>query len=260
MPDDYRQCLFDTQKKVADIGFLSNIIENHDEPRGVSRYLPPHARNEAGKKMLAAAWIFLRGIPFIYQGQELGMSNCARREIGEYDDLSTHDQYQKALDAGCTEAEALECCQAYSRDNGRTPMHWTDGENAGFTTGTPWLALNPNYVEINAAEQDKREDSVLNFYRRLTRLRKAYRDTFTYGRFLPAYESQEGIFAYIRENETTGERILVAANFGQDAAELSLTGGGEVLETNLDGAERIGKALRGGSLPLRSCECAVIRL
>ena len=92
------------------IGFKANIIENHDEPRGAGRYLPEYAQNEMGKKMLATTSILLRGIPFIYQGQEIGMTNCHRNDISEYDDISTKDQYQVAIDAGCTKEEALACC------------------------------------------------------------------------------------------------------------------------------------------------------
>lgn len=161
----WRDTLFASQLKLQKAGFAANIIENHDEPRGASRYLPEHARNEAGKKMLGTTSILLRGIPFIYQGQEIGMTNCIRNDISEYDDISTKDQYQVAIDAGCSREEALRCCYENSRDNARTPMQWTDDENAGFTDGTPWLAMNPNYRQINVREQEARTDSVLAYYR-----------------------------------------------------------------------------------------------
>src|SRR5699024_1978362 len=148
------------------------IIENHDEPRGASRFLPEHAQNEAGKKMLATTSLLLRGIPFIYQGQEIGMTNCRRNDISEYDDISTKDQYQEALRAGCSTIQALEICYENSRDNGRTPMQWDGGKGAGFTESAPWLALNPNYTEINVAEQESRPDSVLSYYKALTALKK----------------------------------------------------------------------------------------
>ena len=258
----WRDIIFASQQKMQDIGFLSNIIENHDEPRGASRYLPPHAQNEMGKKMLATTYMLLRGIPFIYQGQEIGMTNCRRSDISEYDDISSHDQYQVAIQAGCTKEQALQCCYDYSRDNGRTPMHWTGGENAGFTTGKPWLALNPNYTEINVAEQEGRPDSVLNYYRRLTALRKdeAYRETFTYGKFVPVYEKKDNIFAYIRENEESGQRILVAANFGTEPVSLHLCGAREVLLSNCGREAERQADIKGGKLTLDSCESAVILL
>ena len=258
----WRDIIFASQQKMQDIGFLSNIIETHDEPRGASRYLPPHAQHEMGKKMLATTYMLLRGIPFIYQGQEIGMTNCRRSDISEYDDISSHDQYQVAIQAGCTKEQALQCCYDYSRDNGRTPMHWTGGENAGFTTGKPWLALNPNYTEINVAEQEGRPDSVLNYYRRLTALRKdeAYRETFTYGKFVPAYEKKDNIFAYIRENEESGQRILVAANFGTEPVSLHLCGAREVLLSNCGREAERQADIKGGKLTLDSCESAVILL
>ncbi len=213
------------QLKLQKAGFAANIIENHDEPRGASRYLPEHARNEAGKKMLGTTSILLRGIPFIYQGQEIGMTNCIRNDISEYDDISTKDQYQVAIDAGCSREEALRCCYENSRDNARTPMQWTDDENAGFTDGTPWLAMNPNYRQINV-EGSRRRGRIrcLPITGDWVHLRKAdaYRETFTYGIFEPAYQEMADVFAYYRVSGESGQRILVAANFGTDAVSLTL--------------------------------------
>lgn len=202
--------------------------------------------------------MLLRGIPFIYQGQEIGMTNCRRSDISEYDDISTHDQYRLAITAGCTKEQALKCCYTHSRDNGRTPMHWSAEKNAGFTTGKPWLALNPNSTQINVAEQETRPDSVLNYYRRLTALRKSddYRDTFTYGRFVPVFEKEPSVFAYIRENEETGERILALGNYGADACTLTVGGMRKLLLSNC-GREDLG---RDGKLTLAPCESAVILL
>ena len=152
-PDDYKKCCFEAQAKVGDMGFLSNIIENHDEPRGVSRYIPEGDCCPESKKMLAALNFMLRGLPFIYQGQELGMENVPISSIEEVDDISAINEYQVALDAGLSAEEAVKVVSKYSRDNARTPMQWTGGENAGFTTGMPWLKVNPNYTSINAAAQ-----------------------------------------------------------------------------------------------------------
>ena len=252
--ETWRKTIFDQQKKLEPIGFLSNIIENHDEPRGASRYLPEYAQNEAGKKMLATTYLLLRGVPFIYQGQELGMTNCRRSDISEYNDINTIDQYHMALEAGRTKEEALEACDENSRDHARTPMHWSAAPHAGFTTGTPWLAVNPNYTEINAAEQENRPDSVLNYYRALTALRKhpAYKDTFVYGRFEPAY-AQDRIFAYYRVNEESGQRILVAANFGDQPCTLPLAHSVTPLLSNM------GRAVQNEStITLQSCESVVL--
>lgn len=216
----WRETVIDSQLTVQKCGFEANIIENHDEPRGVSRFLPEYARNPAGTKMLGTVSILLRGIPFIYQGQEIGMQNAVWNSIEEYDDINTKDQYHIAREAGLTDEEAMEVCTRMSRDNARTPVQWSNQANAGFTTGTPWLKVNANYKEINVACQEKDMDSMLNYYRKLVAVRKSpeYREVFTYGRFVPVYQNTETIMAYYRENEN--QRILVAANFGKDIVEI----------------------------------------
>ena len=162
-PDAYKQCYFQSQKKIGDVGFYSNIIENHDEPRGVSYYIPEGDLCDESKKMLAALYFFMRGLPFIYQGQEIGMENLGVIPIEKIDDISALDQYQVCLDAGYTKEEALKIVSLYNRDNARTPVQWNDEKNAGFTTGIPWLMVNPNYTKINVAAQETDENSVLAF-------------------------------------------------------------------------------------------------
>lgn len=218
----WRDTIINAQLEVQECGFEANIIENHDEPRGVSRFLPEYAQTFDGIKMLGTVSILLRGIPFIYQGQEIGMQNAVWNNIEEYDDISTKDQYQIAREAGLTVEEALEVCEGMSRDNARTPMQWNGKESAGFTTGTSWLKVNSNYKEINVEKQEQDADSVLNYYRRLVAVRKSpeYKEVFTYGKFVPVYQDTETIMAYYRE--TQDQRILVAANFGKEATELKL--------------------------------------
>ena len=218
----WRETVINAQLEVQACGFEANIIENHDEPRGVSRFLPKYAQTPAGTKMLGTVSLLLRGIPFIYQGQEIGMQNAVWNSIEEYDDISTKDQYQIAREAGLTDEEALEACGRMSRDNARTPVQWSDQENAGFTTGIPWIKVNSNYKSINVESQEKDADSVLNYYRRLVAVRKSpkYKKVFTYGKFVPVYQNSDTIMAYYREYEN--QRILVAANFGKDTAELQL--------------------------------------
>lgn len=220
-PDDYKKCCFDAQAKVGDIGFLSNIIENHDEPRGVSRYIPEGDCCIESKKMLAALNFMLRGLPFIYQGQELGMENVPIASIDEVDDVSARDEYRVALDAGISPAEALKIVSRYSRDNARTPMQWTDGANAGFTTGTPWLKVNPNYHSINAAAQVGDEDSVYSFYKKMIALRKdpVYKETIVYGALEPVWAERHNLMAYYRKGERT---LLVVGNYQRAAQEIEL--------------------------------------
>ena len=211
----WRQALCDSQRRVQKVGFEANIIENHDEPRGVSRFLPSYARNAAGAKMLGTVSVLFRGMPFIYQGQEIGMQNAVWNSVEEFNDINTIDQYQTARKAGLSDAEALKVCSEMSRDNARTPMQWSDTENAGFTTGTPWLKVNEKYHAINVAAQEKDPDSVLQYYRKLIALRKseAYRELFTYGEFTQVYGEMDHIMAYTRILDE--KKVLVAANFGE---------------------------------------------
>ena len=218
--DAWKKAITDSQMRVQNVGFEANIIENHDEPRGVSRFLPDYAQNADGAKMLGTVSVLLRGIPFIYQGQEIGMQNARWNSVDEFDDISTKDQYRMAREAGLSDAEALAVCSTMSRDNARTPMQWKDAPQAGFTSGTPWLKVNDNYPVINVEKEEGQPDSVLHYYRKLIALRKSgeYRELFTYGKFEPAYENADHVMAYYRILQ--GRRVLVAANFGTDTIEL----------------------------------------
>lgn len=218
--DAWKKAITDSQMRVRNVGFEANIIENHDEPRGVSRFLPDYAQNADGAKMLGTVSVLLRGIPFIYQGQEIGMQNARWNSVDEFDDISTKDQYRMAREAGLSDAEALAVCSTMSRDNARTPMQWKDAPQAGFTSGTPWLKVNDNYPVINVEKEEGQPDSVLHYYRKLIALRKSgeYRELFTYGKFEPAYENADHVMAYYRILQ--GRRVLVAANFGTDTIEL----------------------------------------
>lgn len=214
-PDAYKKCYFESQKKMGDVGFYSNIIENHDEPRGVSYYIPEGDICDASKKLLAAMYFLMRGLPFIYQGQEIGMENLGVVPIDKVDDISALDQYQVSLDAGLTPEEALKIISIYSRDNARTPVQWNSEKNAGFTQGTPWLMVNPNYTSINVEAQEKDPDSVLSFYKELIALRKnpAYKETLVYGDVVPYLEEQHNLMAYHRKGE---KDLLVIGNFQKE--------------------------------------------
>ena len=172
--------------------------------------------------MLGTVSVLLRGIPFIYQGQEIGMQNAVWNDVKEYNDINTIDQYNLAISAGLSDKEALAVCSKMSRDNARTPVQWSDSDNAGFTTGTPWLKVNSNYKDINVQNQENDPDSVLNYYRKLVATRKSpeYKEVFTYGVFEPAYEDTEYVMAYYRVSDN--QRILIAANFGKDAKTIEL--------------------------------------
>lgn len=252
--NDWRKTIINSQLQVQKCGIEANIIENHDEPRGVSRFLPEYARNPLGTKMLGTVSVLLRGIPFIYQGQEIGMQNAVWNDVKEYNDINTIDQYNLAISASLSDKEALAVCSKMSRDNARTPVQWSDSDNAGFTTGTPWLKVNSNYKDINVQNQENDPDSVLNYYRKLVATRKSpeYKEVFTYGVFEPAYEDTEYVMAYYRVSDN--QRILVAANFGKDAKTIELKF--PVKKVVLSNVGR--KEINEVSLKLDSCEVIVI--
>lgn len=254
----WRATIIQAQLETQKYGFKANIIENHDEPRGASRFLPSYAQTPDGIKMLGTISLLLRGIPFIYQGQEIGMRNAKWNSMEEFDDISTKDQYHTAREVGLSDQEALEVCSRMSRDNARTPMQWTSGENGGFTKGTPWLKVNPLFKDVNVEAQEQDPDSVLNYYRKLVALRKSdeLKEVFTYGEFLPEYENVDGVMAFYRKDES--KCILVVANFGKDAATIKLKSEIEKvwLSNRIDGTVDCEK----DSLNLRSCEVVVLEL
>ncbi len=255
-PDDYKRCCFESQRKSEGIGFFSNIIENHDEPRGVSYYLPDYAQNPMGKKLLAAMYFMLKGLPFIYQGQEIGMENMAFSSIEEIDDVNSRCEYQVCLDAGLNREEALKVVSLYSRDNARTPFQWDDSANGGFTEGTPWLGVNPNYREINVQSQEKDPDSILSFYKQMIRLRKdpQWKETIVYGETVPLMEEVSGLMAYLRRGRERD--ILVLGNFNPQ--ELSVPAGqsmeeGQILLNNAESLD-----IQGGNISLKPLQAVVL--
>lgn len=255
-PDAYKRCCFESQRIMEDVGYLSNIIENHDEPRGVSHYLPSYGQNERGKKLLAAMYFMLKGLPFIYQGQELGMENKVFSSIEEIDDISTKEEYRRCLEVGYDKDQALKAAGHYSRDNARTPFQWSDEPNGGFTKGEPWLGINDNYRRINAREQMGRDDSVWAFYRQLIALREhaTYGDTVVYGRTEPVLEEERNIMAYFRRGE--GQDILVIGNFDEEPKMVTIAGikeQGQVLLNNCGSVD-----MDGGRIRLESCQAVVI--
>lgn len=212
-PDEFRDAIFASKELSQDIGMMANIIENHDEPRGVSHYLPEGEIDETSKKMLAGISMMTYGLPFLYQGQEIGMTNKEFRSIDEVDDISTLDEFHVAVANGLTQAASLKLVSGMSRDNARTPMQWSNAPHAGFTAGTPWLAENENYHTINAEEQQSRSDSVLSFYKKLIALRKhpEYSETIVYGRQIPAFTELDNFVGFYRKD--TEHALLVLANY-----------------------------------------------
>ena len=237
--NELRKAIFDSQLETSGVGFKANIIENHDEPRGVSRYIPEQDLNDRSKKMLGAISLMLRGIPFIYQGQEIGMTNNKFNSIKEFDDIATIDQYNVAIEKGYSNEEALKIINIFSRDNARTPFQWNGSENAGFTTGRPWLKVNENYKVINANSQIKDEESVFNFYKKLINLRKSeeFKDAIVYGEFVPTLEEYDNLFAFYRQGES--KKLMILANYQKEEQIIEL--GKQYVKVLINNCEEIKK-------------------
>ncbi len=206
------------QTQLCGRGWNSLFWNNHDLPRIVSRWGNDGQYRVESAKMLAILLHGLQGTPYIYQGEELGMTNV-QFGIEDYRDIETLNLYRERLEKGYSREEIMRSVYAKSRDNARTPMQWNDEENAGFTQGTPWLKVNPNYTEIHAAAQVNDGDSVFACYRKLVHLRKEY-PVFVDGDFRLLLEEDENIFAYTRTNKDS--RLLVLCNFYDRTVSFSL--------------------------------------
>lgn len=183
---------------------------NHDQPRVVSRFGDDGAYREASAKMLATTLHMLQGTPYIYQGEEIGMTNPHFSAIEDYRDVESLNAYEELKSKGVAESEIMEILKQKSRDNARTPMQWSARDNAGFTSGEPWIPVAANYKEINVDKALENENSVYYHYKKLIELRKQY-DVITYGDYEPLLFDDAKIFAYSRNWD--GERLLVVSNF-----------------------------------------------
>ncbi|WP_410207320.1 alpha,alpha-phosphotrehalase [Fusobacterium sp.] len=191
---------------------------NHDQPRIVSRFGSEKYLKKSAK-MLGVAIQLLRGTPYIYQGEEIAMTNPDFKNIDSFRDVESLNNYKILLEKGKTKEEAIAILNQKSRDNSRTPVQWNRSQNAGFTSGTPWIALSSNYKDINVADNLKDKDSVFHFYKKLIKLRKEYK-VISHGSFTPLYEDHEKIFAYERKRENEG--LLIVNNFFDCETEIEL--------------------------------------
>ena len=207
---ELKAALTASQANTADDGWYPIYFENHDHPRSVNLFLPNAHDKAAGAKMLATVLMTLRGTPFVFQGEELGYQNVAWPSIDDYDDVQTKNQYAMALERGFTPKEALAYVHAHSRDNARTPMQWDASENAGFTSGVPWLPVHDDFASCNVAAQEADDTSVLSWYRKLAELRRTHPVLVT-GDYRELMEESEDIFAFSRGS--SDGRAVVLANF-----------------------------------------------
>lgn len=219
--DELKESIFQAHERADSIGVLSTIIENHDEPRGVSHYIAEGPVNDTSKKALGTIQVLRKGIPFIYQGQEIGMENQVFESVEDFDDIATINGYHVAKEAGLSEEEALAVIANYSRDNARTPMQWSAEPGLGFSDGPAWLISPKPDVAINVEDQEKDPDSILNYYRQLTALYRhpLYGNTIRFGDMIPAYRDRENIIAFERRGD---KRLMVISNFQNRQATLEL--------------------------------------
>lgn len=219
--DELKESIFQAHERADSIGILSTIIENHDEPRGVSHYIAEGPVNDTSKKALGTIQVLRKGIPFIYQGQEIGMENQVFESVEDFDDIATINGYHVAKEAGLSEEEALAAIANYSRDNARTPMQWSAEPGLGFSDGPAWLISPKPNVAINVEDQEKDPNSILNYYRQLTALYRhpLYGNTIRFGDMIPAYRDRENIIAFERRGD---KRLLVVSNFQNRQASLEL--------------------------------------
>src|SRR3712207_1049636 len=212
---DLKAVLGRWQAGLAEVGWNSLYWNNHDQPRVVSRFGDDGEHRVRSAKMLATVLHLHRGTPYVYQGEELGMTNAPFTSIDEFQDIQSLNYYAEAVGAGADPETVLAALRVRSRDNARTPMQWDDSENAGFTTGTPWIAVNPNYKEINAQAEIADRDSVFHHYLRLIELRHT-EPAVAHGDFHMVLADHDQIYAFTRRYGET--ELLVLANFFGDPA------------------------------------------
>lgn len=209
----FKDILNKWQKDLDGKGWNALYIENHDIPRVVSDLGNDKEYLKESAKAFAATYFLQKGTPFIYQGQEIGMTNINFDNIEEYSDVKSINLYNECIEKGFSHEEAMKEVYLISRDNARTPMQWSEGKNAGFTEGKPWIKINPNYESINVSSEEKDKNSILNFYKKLIKIRNN-NETFIYGKYRPILEDDYSIFAY--ERYLNNEKYVVISNLTEN--------------------------------------------
>ena len=251
---ELRDAIFESQLTQQKYGWGAPFLENHDLPRSLNKFFGEKA-NETNAKLLANVFFFLRGTPFIYQGQEIGMDNFVRNDISEFDDIASKDQYQRALGEGFSSEEALYFVNKRSRDNSRTPMQWDNSKNAGFSkdeNSKSWIKLTGSQATTNVADQINDKDSIFSHYKKMIDLRQngKYSDCLTFGDFISVPLENEKFIAYVRKYKN--QKVLCISNFSELKQEVKLSEIakalgekkikiGEILINNFDGFEKDGE-------------------
>lgn len=219
-PKAYKDVLNKWQVALENKGWNALFIENHDIPRSTSTWGNDNKYWLESAKSFATTYFLQKGTPFIYQGQEIGMTNTVFNSLSEFQDVKSINEGKEKLEAGMCEKKVLEILSNTSRDNARTPMQWDDSLNAGFTTGKPWLKVNDNYKTINVENQIKDENSIYSHYKKLILLKKNNK-TLTHGEFKLVLEDDKHVFAYLRELDN--ERYLILSNLSEHEKKLNLS-------------------------------------
>ena len=252
---DLKKILTRWQKGLQDIAWNSLYWENHDQPRSVSRFgNDSDEYREISAKMLATCIHMMQGTPYVYQGEELGMTNCPFNTLDNFRDLESINAFHELTEQGkMTEEDMMAAIGYKGRDNARTPMQWDDSAYAGFSTANPWIMVNPNYTKINAKDQVNREDSVFKYYQKLIKLRHES-ELIVYGTYDLILDDDKDIYAYIR---TLGdEKLIVYCNFSENTREVEIPEefvNGKVLISNYSDAKANQK------ITLRPYEAIVIQ-
>ncbi|WP_063662884.1 glycoside hydrolase family 13 protein [Aliivibrio fischeri] len=215
----FKQVMTKWQVELSNKGWNSLFWNNHDLPRVVSKYGCDGQYRVESAKMLATTLHMMKGTPYIFQGEEIGMTNVAFDTLEEYKDIETLNFYRVKTESGVSHESMMKGIHANSRDNARTPMHWDNSDNAGFTQGTPWIKLNPNYPEINVAAALEDKNSIFYHYQKLIALRKQ-NPVIVYGDFIPLFETHSAVFAY--ERKDADQHLVVLNNFSAEPQTLEL--------------------------------------
>jgi glucan 1,6-alpha-glucosidase len=232
---ELKQILAKWQTSLGNEGWNSLFWNNHDLPRIVSRWGNDKEYRTESAKMFSILLHLMKGTPYIYQGEEIGMTNCAITDISEVNDIESINMYHERLENGYTKEAIIESINAKGRDNARTPIQWDDSENAGFTTGTPWLHVNQNYQEINVAANLADSNSIFYCYQKLIQLRKD-NPIVVWGDFELVTEVPEQVFMYLRHYED--QTWAVVANFGEEQTTIQLPNLGESSDVIISNYER----------------------
>lgn len=232
---DFKKTMIKWQEELQGKAWNSLFLGNHDQPRSVSRFGNDNpAYRETSAKMLATCLHMMQGTPYVYQGEELGMTNAYFDKLEDYRDIESINFFTELTEAGIMTPEyMMKCLMLRSRDNARTPMQWNASVQGGFTSGEPWIRINPNYKEINAVQQLGDPDSVFHYYQKLIRLRKE-KDIIVYGDFEALCRDDDKIFAYTRKLDQ--KKLLTVCNFSDQDAEMEIPeefAGAQCLITNL---------------------------